>query len=126
MAMTVLLADDSEIMRKAIRNLLQTSNGFPVVAEAATFAEVLRLSDELKPHIVILDVHMPDESLVAPEKVKSHLEVLGCCLLAISYSNDDETKSLAATYGARMLLDKMKLSTDLLPALEQCAPGAFN
>jgi hypothetical protein len=39
--------------------------------------------------------------------------------LAISFANDQEAKSLAASYGAAGLLDKMSLFTELLPAILQ-------
>jgi AmiR/NasT family two-component response regulator len=38
-----------------------------VIGEAATFAETFELVDLLKPDIVLLDLHMPDESMHAPE-----------------------------------------------------------
>jgi len=121
MAIAVLLADDSEILRKAIRKLLETAPDFEVVGEVPNFRQTLRATRELKPQIVVMDIYMPDESAVAPSEVSSQLESLGCCLIAISYSNEEDTKKLAATYGARKLLDKMRLASDLLPALEECA-----
>jgi hypothetical protein len=44
---------------------------------------------------------------------------LGCVpyTIAISFANDEEAKSLAASYGAVALLDKMSLYSQLLPAI---------
>lgn len=41
-------------------------------------------------------------------------------LLAVSFSNDDEARALAESYGAVGLLDKMKLYSELLPAISRC------
>ncbi|MGA8143169.1 MAG: response regulator transcription factor [Candidatus Acidiferrales bacterium] len=124
MLVTVLLADDSEIMRRAIRNLLRKASEIRIVGEAATFAETIRMSGELKPHVVIMDVHMPDETVVTPSQLKTCVESLGSQVLAISYSVDDDTATLAASFGAVKLLDKMKLADNLIPAITHCAGGA--
>jgi hypothetical protein len=41
-------------------------------------------------------------------------------VLAISFSNDSEARVLAESYGAAALLDKMKLYSELLPAINNC------
>jgi hypothetical protein len=57
MSIKVLLADDSNVVRTAIVHILAQDP----VGEAATFAETLRLTAALKPDILVLDLHMPDE-----------------------------------------------------------------
>jgi hypothetical protein len=41
-------------------------------------------------------------------------------VIAVSFSNDDETKAIAASYGAITLLDKSKLADELVPAIKLC------
>ncbi|MDE7272067.1 MAG: response regulator [Lachnospiraceae bacterium] len=55
---TVLVVDDSALIRKVLINLLN-ENGFQVVGEAANGAEGVELYKELKPDIVTLDITMP-------------------------------------------------------------------
>jgi DNA-binding NarL/FixJ family response regulator len=113
---TVLLADDSEIMRNAILQLLRGDADIKVLAQCASFVQAMKLATNLHPQVIVLDVHMGDERTVTPSQAKSCLN--GSRLLAMSIWNDDETKSLAETIGAVTLLDKTNLATELIPAIK--------
>jgi CheY-like chemotaxis protein len=119
MTISVLLADDSEIMRKAIVDLLKGVPEIEVVAESVGFAQTIRLAAKLHPQVIVLDVHMSDERTVTRAQLKSGLE--GSRLLAISVWNDDQTKYLAEAIGAAALLDKTKLTAELIPAIRHLA-----
>jgi DNA-binding NarL/FixJ family response regulator len=117
---TVLLAEDQKQMRAAILLMLQEEPGIQVVGEASTLAETLQLAAELKPNVVLMDLHMPGGRDFEPSVVKTQL-LLSCRLvLAMSIWQDAETQVLAQSYGATHLLDKMKLEPDLLPAIIGC------
>ena len=62
----VLIADDSEIMRTAIRKLLQEESNIRVVGEAATFAETVQMIADFKPDVLVLDLHMPEKRNYPP------------------------------------------------------------
>ena len=124
LSIQVLLADDAEIMRKMIRNLLKEDPEIRLVGEAGNFAEAVRLAHQLKPQIIVMDVHMADESNVTPQDVRSQLGASNARVLAISIWNDEDTKALANSFGAIKLLNKMKLATELIPAIKQCAQGS--
>jgi DNA-binding NarL/FixJ family response regulator len=55
----VLLADDSERVRAAVRELLEAVGGFEVVGVAANGAEAVALAHALRPDVVLIDVAMP-------------------------------------------------------------------
>ncbi|MEX2152688.1 MAG: response regulator transcription factor [Gemmatimonadaceae bacterium] len=59
-ATRVLIADDHAVVREGIRHVLDAASDFEVVAEAASGMEALRLAEKLKPHVVVLDISMPD------------------------------------------------------------------
>jgi chemotaxis response regulator CheB len=109
---SVLLADDSEIMRKAIVSILKDDPEIQLLAQASSFIQ----TSTLRPQVVVMDLYMADEKDVTPFQVKSCLR--GSVLLAISLRNDDETKALADSFGAVTLLDKVALATDLIPAIK--------
>jgi DNA-binding NarL/FixJ family response regulator len=114
MCVKVLLAEDAEPMRKAIRALLSERDDITLVGEAATFSEAVQKAEELLPDEIILDLHMADCT-------KQHLPA-GTKVLAISFANDDEAKALADSIGAAKLLDKMELADELIPAILELAP----
>jgi two-component system response regulator DegU len=118
----VLVADDSEVIRRGIRRLLALQNAIEVVGEAASYAQTIQLASTLKPRVVVLDLHMPDDRYVTPEEVKSSLT--NADLLAISLRNDKEAEVLAENLGARILLDKANLAKTLVPTIVQlCREG---
>ena len=81
MPIKVLVADDNEIVRSALVRMLEADADLAVIGEAATFAETLELVDGLKPDIVLLDLHMPDEKNYLTGSVKLKvLENAGCIL----------------------------------------------
>jgi two-component system response regulator DevR len=117
MKISVLLADDSDVMRKVIVDLLKSDPEIEVLAECVGFGEAIQLAPKLHPQVIVLDVHMSDERTVTSGQVRSGLN--GTRLLAMSVWNDDETKYLATSMGAVKLLDKTKLGTELIPAIRQ-------
>ena len=123
MSIRVLLADDSDIMRKAILGALAEDPRIQVIGEAHDFAQTIQLTASLKPDVLLMDLHMHDEHDHPPALVRPLISASGACLLAISVWNDDKAKALAKEFGARLLLDKANLYTTLLPAIrETCAP----
>jgi DNA-binding NarL/FixJ family response regulator len=112
------LVDHSEIVRRAIRQLLATQPEIEIVGDAADFRQTILMANNLKPQVIVLDLRMPDETKISSQDLKLHLNH-GAHLLAISFSNDDESKEQAENLGAEILLDKMALSHTLIPAILQ-------
>ena len=56
---TVLIADDHEIVRAGVRNLIE-SGGYSCCAEASNGREAVKMAEELRPDVAILDVTMPE------------------------------------------------------------------
>ena len=119
MPIRVLLADNSEIIRKVLADLLQADPEIELVAECVSFAQTMERASKLHPQVIVIDVHMGDESTVTSSQLKFGL--IGSRLLAISIWKDDETKALAENFGAATLLDKANLATTLIPAIKHHA-----
>ena len=58
-AITVILADDHPIVRQGLRHLLENDPGFNVVGEAGDGIETMRLVENSKPHVLVVDMMMP-------------------------------------------------------------------
>ncbi|HMI52848.1 MAG TPA: response regulator transcription factor [Candidatus Saccharimonadales bacterium] len=122
MTVTVLLADDSEIMRRSIRRLLEEYPEIVVLAETTSFPETVQMATALKPDVILLDLHMPNPANMSMEQVKAACSA--CRVLAISIFNDEETRTIGADLGAACLLDKADLGMKLVPAINKLRPTA--
>jgi DNA-binding NarL/FixJ family response regulator len=60
MAIRIIIADDHQIVRQGLRTLLEKEPDLEVVAEAEDGRRTLALVREYIPHVVVLDVEMPD------------------------------------------------------------------
>ena len=114
----LLIADDSDIVRRAIYRLLEHESGITIIGEARNYTELLGVLSESTPEVVLMDLRMPDEKQFDADTIKAHLG--SSCLLAMSIYADEETASLARNYGALKLLDKSSLGSTLIPAIEEC------
>jgi response regulator of citrate/malate metabolism len=79
------------------------------------------MTSDLKPDVVLLDLHMPSGIGTAPADVRSRLEVSGSKVVAISIWNDADSLALAKDYGAVKLLNKMELGGMLVPTILRVA-----
>ena len=80
MCIKVLIADDTAVMREAIRSLLGNEPEIELVGETEDFPQTLTMACKLKPQVVILDVHMPNVANLTPMNVSetSALTQLQC------------------------------------------------
>ena len=119
MPIKVLLADESDVMRTAIVRHLKEDPRVEVVGTAANFAQTMQMRADFKPEILLMDLRVPEKRHFAPGFVKSQLASIRT--VGISIANDDEARQLSESYGALVLLDKMKLFDELLPAILKVA-----
>jgi len=114
-ARRVVVAEDETLIRlDAVETL--TENGFDVVGEAANGEEAVRLTQELKPDVVVMDVKMPVmDGLTAAEQI--HKERLAPVVMLTAFSQK-ELVERALEAGAMAYVVKPFTAADLLPAIE--------
>jgi two-component system response regulator DevR len=118
----VFLLDDHEIVRRGLRELLESDPGLEVVGEAGTAAEALSRIPPTRPDVAVLDVRLPDGNgvEVCREVRSRHPEIQ--CLMLTSFS-DDEALFQAIMAGAAGYLLKQIKGTDLVDAVRRVAAG---
>lgn len=110
----VLLADDSEAIRKAIRTLLDAGSEFYVVGEVSINADLVPRIRNTHPEVLILDLHMCVERGVMP----SLKEFPGLDVIVVSALVGRESMELAARLGVKEVLEKVDLPTSLVSAIK--------
>ena len=117
MPIRVLIADDSPSIRKAVRQLLVVEPEIEIVGEACSFREMVELRGKLQPDIVVMDLHMIEESEDASEELKGY----NSPLIAMSICAPDEGAAKAKEIGAATFLDKAFLYEELVPTIREFA-----
>ena len=118
----MLLADDHGIVRRGLRSLLESEPGLTVAAEAADGHEALRLCEEHKPDILIVDIGMPKLNGIDVAARSQKLDRPPRTII-LSMHSDESYIIRALAAGARAYLLKDATDEDLLPAVRAVATG---
>ena len=121
----IVLIDDSELVRRGVKSVLSSVASEPpmhVVGEANTVAEGVRLCQELKPLIVLLDIRLPDgNGFDACRQILRHLPDTRVIILT-AHTNDNLVYD-AVTAGAHGYLQKEVDAAGLIQALQDVSVG---
>jgi DNA-binding NarL/FixJ family response regulator len=118
----VFLLDDHEIVRRGVRDLLETEPDLTVIGEAGTAAAALARIPALKPDVAVLDIRLPDgDGVTVCRDIRSKMPQLACLMLT-SFS-DDEALFDAIMAGAAGYVLKQIRGTDLVGAIRTIASG---
>lgn len=118
----VFLVDDHEIVRRGLRDLLESADDIEVVGEAGTAEEAVGRIPATTPDVAILDVRLPDGSGVEVcREIRSKNPDIKCLMLT-SFA-DDEALFDAIMAGAAGYLLKQIKTIELLGAVRTAAAG---
>ncbi len=118
----VFLLDDHELVRRGVRELLESDGDIEVVGEASTAAEALARVPAVRPQVAVLDVRLPDgDGVTVCRELRSLMPELACLMLT-SFS-DDEALLGAVMAGAAGYVLKDIRGGDLVGAVRTVAAG---
>jgi DNA-binding NarL/FixJ family response regulator len=118
----ILLADDHTLVRQGLRKLLEERPDWEVIAEAGDGREAVRLAEQLKPDVAILDVAMPLlNGIEATRQITKR--VPGTHVLVLSMHADEAYVTQILQAGATGYLLKDSADVDLLKAVAEAAHG---
>ena len=118
----VFLLDDHEVVRRGLRDLLESDGDIEVVGESGSAQEAIRRIPALRPDVAILDGRLPDGSGIdVCREVRSRDPHIAALVLT-SY-DDDEALFSAIMAGAAGYILKQVRGQDLLDAVRRVAAG---
>lgn len=117
----ILLADDHTVVRDGLRVLLERQ-GFEITGEAADGIDAVRLAEETKPDIVLMDIAMPLlNGIEATRRIVGKCPKTAVVILSMHYDESYILRSLKA--GARGYLVKDSAKTDLINGIRTVYEG---
>lgn len=118
----VLIADDHRLVRAGIRALVEKLEGVIVVGEAGKGSEAVRLVEELKPNLMLLDIRMPDGSgFDVLEHVTKNFPDVRVIMLTVHAAAEYAKRALGE--GAVGFIPKSAATTELEQAIQTVTRG---
>lgn len=124
----ILIADESRQFRKFIRRRFDSEADFEVVGEVLSGNELLPLSRQLRPDVILVDIALSGMAgLEGARRIKS--EMPSTAVVFLSVVEEDALREAAVRYGADDFLTKDVLIPELFSRVRRCAaktpPGGY-
>ena len=116
-ALRILIADDQPYMRRAVKSLLESHQGWTVCGEAVDGLDAVSKMAELQPDVVVMDMMMPNlNGLEATRRIRQQFP--SSRILILTLHDVPELVRLARSAGARGLVLKSESNRLLILAVE--------
>lgn len=120
----VVLADDQDLIREALRALLSQEPGIDIVGQARTGFEAVETAKRVKPDVILMDVRMP--GLSGPEataRIKVTPQLRSTRVLILTTFEDSEVVRACMRAGADGFIGKGASTTSLVDAIHAVCRG---
>ena len=118
----VFLVDDHEVVRRGVRDMLESEGDIEVIGEAGTASSALARIPALRPDVAVLDVRLPDgDGVTVCREIRSKMPQVACLMLT-SFADDDALMDAVMAGAAGYVLKQIR-GTDLVGAVRTIASG---
>ncbi|MGD6891436.1 response regulator [Bacillus mobilis] len=122
MKYNVLIVDDHFVVREGLKLIIETSDSFQIIGEAANGEEALSFIEKKKPDVILMDLNMPKmsglETIEALNKKQNHTRII-----ILTTYNEDELMLKGIELGAKGYLLKDTDRENLFRTLEAAIRG---
>ncbi|MCA1838871.1 MAG: response regulator [Actinomycetota bacterium] len=118
----VILADDHALIRQGLRAMLETTDEIEIVSEAANGRELVEQAERLRPHVVVVDIRMPEmDGLDAVRRIKKNDPDVKALMLTVHDEESYVHEAIRA--GASGYLLKTVSAEELIKGITTVASG---
>jgi two-component system, NarL family, response regulator DevR len=122
MPLRVMIVDDHEVVRNGIKAMLAEEEGITVVGEAGGVREAIERAEWARPHVVVMDIRLPDGSGIdATREIRARLP--NTQVLMLTTFADDEALFASIMAGASGYVLKQVKGGDLVRAIRAVGAG---
>jgi len=118
----VLMADDHVIFRDGLRKLLESEDDIKIVGEASNGNECVRMLNNVKPDVLLLDLRMPGKDGLAVLE-ETNLDSLATRIIVLTAAEDERDAVRAMRLGARGIVLKQSASDLLVKSIHRVHGG---
>ena len=119
---SILLVDDHSLVRRGFRRLLEDARDITVVGEASDGDEAVRLAEQLRPQVIVMDCALPGMSgLDATRRILQKFP--DTAILMLSMHSEDTWVHQAMAAGARGYILKSAVDMELVTAIRRVVAG---
>lgn len=119
----LLVADDHQMFRAGISNLLRTEEGFEIIGGASNGEEAVQMAVELQPDVVLMDIHLPKlDGISATQKITEAFPNMK--ILALTSSEEENYVVGMIRSGAKGYILKDAPIDELVLAIKTLAKGS--
>lgn len=118
----IMLADDHTVLRQGMAQALNAQEDMTVIAQAGTGIEAVKLAQELKPDVILMDINMPQmDGVEATLRIFQAIPQIGIIILTM-YRRDEYVFEAIKAGASGYLLKEVELD-ELLTAIRTVAQG---
>lgn len=122
-SLRLLVADDHQMFRAGISNLLRAEEGFEIVGGASNGEEAVQMASDLQPDVILMDIHLPKlDGISATQKISSAYPNIK--ILALTSSEEENYVVGMIRSGAKGYILKDAPIDELVLAIKTLAKGS--